>query len=407
MINCINNYNVKSNKNHQYNIAFKARVMPLETAKEIGNKIFSAKCVDVYTHILPKADADGATALTVMVNKLKEKGIKVNIHIGKNNMKDLVFNPIKQNINKKTTNDNLALILDVSENGRIDGYPNANRIIIDHHRPTKITFKDGLKYIDTTAKSCCGIIFRLFQSLGEEISKADAQNLLYAILDDYSKSKLVKFKNSELIKLPALIKDKNSNEVLEKIQALLTEEEKNVVYKRLDVMSNLTQAEKTFQKNIFKKIKITQNNKFAYVVIDPNDEEWKRRGLDSVRNLAILRDWRLRMVNGVQEDKLLTVEQKNILANVKGAIIFYKSINSNGKSVYQVSIHTNEENLNSLSIIRNSKIEWIQYLKSSNKKIKWQGGGHSDRAGGRIFSCEEEDANAYVKSVLTAAQNIL
>lgn len=403
MINCINNYNVKSNNNHQNGIAFRARVMPLETAQEIGNKIFSAQCVDVYTHILPKADADGKTALAVMVNKLREKGIQVNIHIGKNNTKDLVFNPLKQKIKKKTAKGNLALILDVSENGRIDGYPNKDRIIIDHHRPTKITFKDGLKYIDTTAKSCCGIIFRLFQSLGEEISRTDAQNLLYAILDDYSKSKLVKFKDSKLIKLPALIEDKNSNEVLEKIQALLTEEEKNAVYKRLDVMSNLTQAEKVFQKNIFKKIKVTQNNKFAYVVIDPNDEGWKNRGLDSVRNLAILRDWRLRMVNGLQEDRLLTAEQKNILANVKGAIIFYKSIDSNGNNVYQMSIHTNDKDLSSAKIARKAKVEW----EKQNKSIECQGDGHKNRAGGRIFSCEEEDANAYVKSVLTVVQNII
>jgi hypothetical protein len=101
----------------------------------------------------------------------------------------------------------------------ISEYSPENIIGFDHHHTTEHKINGNL-YIDTTAKSNCGVLTRFFESIGEKINKKDAKSLYCGMVSDYKKSGLVKLnkiKNKyELVKTDKLYADKNSLEVINK-----------------------------------------------------------------------------------------------------------------------------------------------------------------------------------------------
>lgn len=396
MINSIPSYSIDSKKRHK-NVSFKAALFPVETAQLYKRAILNPKVqtIDVKCHASPDEDTVNS-ALSMVDNWLKKNGKQVSICVNYKKTKGLYSRPLKKEIKKNSKPSDLTLIFDF--NGRskvpksfIDTFKKTkpkNRWVFDHHTRTDETF-DGNLYIDDTAKSTCGIVFRFFEALGEKINKKSLKKLYCGMLSDYQKSGLVDIKNSKLIKLSALDLDKNSKEVLEKVEAQLSEKAKTKIYKHLDVLSNLSDKEKEFQKRLFKETKTTPKGNLAYIVLEPNDKDWLNLGMKNARTTILMRNWRLNTLNYKGNDKL-TAQQKEELKNLKGAMIFYRA-----GGVYQMSIHSKDNYAERLT-------NYIR--KNINPDLKAY--GHPERQGGRIFSLQKDDVEKFINGFLNAADEV-
>ncbi len=405
MIPCINNPYLVGNNRYKKNISFKAKPIPDKSFSELINLLFSSKSWDIYCH--RSADHDTKKSAIVMAYLARKMGIKPYICIEPHEMKPLLFNPYKNSVLKRKDSapSDIALILD--HNGW-DKIPlkftdlvkkTKTKIVIDHHPLTEKSFKNAYSYIDTTAKACRAIIYRFFEAFGKEVDNFIAKNLALGLLSDYEKSKLITFKKSKLIKLPALESDKNWDEILEKIKLKLLPEDETKICKHLDVISNLTPKEKAFRTELFSKIKVTDNGKLAYVIINPNDVKWKAVGRDNYRTSTILGDLRLRLINGALEDEMFTRQQKDKFKKLKGAVVFYPA-----GEAYQLSIHSKDNGY---------AAKWLEFAKkafkeyySGHPKFEFFGGGHPNRGGGRIFSHDKTETENIIKSILEAAERV-
>lgn len=401
--NAIHSYNISGNHvKNQKNVAFRAAAFPFAWRNAIMRAIDPAESIDLYVHAF--TDDDSGNACKVLSNVFKSWGKKVNICIGRKGMKTL-FSKFRT---RKTTTDtpaDLTFIVDFNAQERI---PSSFRNIffknpryqiygLDHHTQAQ-DFVNGNIYCDNTARSCCGVVYRFLQSINMEdkIGKKNLQRLYCGMLSDYTKTELIKVENNKLIKLKALDEDENSKDVLEKVEAQLSEEQKAEVYKHLDVMSNLSDTEKAFREKLISSIKTSTNGKLAYIEIDPNDKDWYELKMDNYRTSTILRDLRVRLMDGVKHDNLFCDKQKEQLKNAEGAIIFYRVQRTNG-DLYQMSIHTKGNYATRL--ITEARKLWYE----KKAFIHFEAGGHDNRAGGRISSYSQEDANAYVKCFVDAA----
>lgn len=406
-IYCNNPY--KNHVKHQKNIAFRARPIPAEVIQVFLTKLAQATTIDVYPHAL--TDNDAGCAAKVMTSLLKMMGKKIYICIPKKGLRGL-FAKFRA---RKSTSEGLSglnLVLDFNAKERIPfsyrdifyKQPVENVIGFDHHTQAQ-GYVEGHIYCDSTARSCCGIVYRLLESLKmeEKIGAKNLQKLYCGMLSDYQKAKLIKFKDNKLIKSKMLQENlseeyKNSKEVLDRIEAQLSEEQKEEVYRYLDVLSNLTPPEDAFRTKLFSSIKTSPNGKLAYIDINPFDKGWANLGMDNFRTSDILRDLRVRLINDVAHDNMFSSKQKKQLKNVEGAIVFYRVQRHKG-DLYQMSIHTKGDYAKRL--IDEARKLWFK--KSS---IHFEAGGHDNRAGGRITSYSEEDARNYVDCFVQAAQNL-
>ncbi len=387
------------------NPSFCAKIMPQSTMKRFREKMLNkADNIIISCHASP--DDDTRCSVEVLGNWLKKMGKKVEIAVNSEKAKKLFIQESEHPVNKDQKADLLFCLDFNSKSKRPKSYINSfeqyykKQIAgFDHHPRRKGDKMDGEFYVDKSARSCCGILFRFFDAMGEKLSEKDLTTLYCGMLSDFQKSKLVKIKAGKIIPTESLLQDKNSKEIYEKISNSITPESKTKVIKYLDVLSNLSEDEKTFQKKLFTDLKVSKDGKLAYVKIPPNDPLWLSLGGDTPRISTIMGDFRRRVINNIQEDGAFSESQKETLKNVKGAMIFYS-----GGSVYQMSVHT--KCMKALSIISKAKKEWQIYLKKNSKNIEWQGGGHENRAGGRIFSLEENDIQAYVNAYLKAAEKV-
>lgn len=380
-------------------VSFGAKPMPLDAAKYIKSKILDSgvKAVDVYCHASP--DEDTVNSAKVINNWIKRQGKITSFCVSSQKLKGLFLGHGQFKIKKDEKPADLAMILDFSSESKVSrGYlellkKSKNVLGIDHHQVSDDNL-DCHFYRDTSAASCCGIIYRLFESLGEKLNKSDLRSLYCGVLSDYQKSKLVKFQNfdkgRQLVRLPLLEADKNSKEVLEKIESQLSTKEKAKIYKHIDVLSDLKPSEKAFRKRIFSDVKTTNNGKLAYVIIEPKDKEWISLGMKNSRTSPILRDLRLRLLNGINYDEAFSSEQRQKFQNIQGAIVFYRA-----GGVYQMSLTTKNDYANKL----------MAYIRE-NINPNLIGGGHPDRQGARIFSIEKNQVTDFINSFLTAAENI-
>lgn len=394
MINCIPGYSINSNNRHK-NVSFKAALFPVETAQFYKRAILNpkVKTIDVLSHASPDEDTVDS-ALTVINDWLKKNGKKTFVCVNYKKTKGLYSRPLKKEMKKGSKPSDLTLVFDFNGKSKVpksfmdvfEKTKSENIFGFDHHTRTDETF-DGNLYIDDTAKSTCGIVFRFFEALGEKISKKSLKKLYCGMLSDYQKSGLVDIKDSKLIKLPDLDLDKNSKEILEKIEAQLSEKEKAKIYKHLDVLSNLTAKEKAFQKRLFKETKTTPEGNLAYVVLEPNDKDWINLGMKNARTTILLRNWRLSTLNNKEND-MFSAQQKEKLKNLKGAIIFYRS-----GGAYQMSVHSKDNYAERLT---------TYIRKNTSLKIY----GHPERQGGRILSLQKDDVEKFINGFLDAADKI-
>lgn len=406
LVNAINSYNISRNHvKNQRTVAFKAAPFPFGWRNKLIAAINEAQTIDLYVHAF--ADDDAANACKVMAEFFKSRGKKVNICIGRKGMKSL-FSKFRT---RKTSTDapaDLTFVLDFNAQERV---PSSFRNIffrnpryqiygLDHHTQAQ-DYVNGNIYVDSTAKSCCGVVYRFFESINMEdkIGKKSLQRLYCGMLSDYTKAELIKVKHNKLIKLDALNADPNSKYVLEKVEAQLSEEQKEEVYRHLDVMSNLTHTERAFRKKLISGIKTSPNGKLACIEINPNDQDWINLQMDNYRTSTILRDLRVRLIDGIQHDSLFSDKQKKELKKVEGAIVFYRVQRSKG-DLYQMSIHTKGDYATRL--ITEARKLW--YAKTA--VIHFEAGGHDNRAGGRISSFTQEDADNYVNCFVNAAEKI-
>lgn len=408
------NYDIKYNK-----ISFKSKLVPTETGQAIKRGLFYAKSVTIHTHEGP--DDDTKRAALFMHDKLKAHGVKVSICIDKKELRDLGINPKKYKLKKGSKPAEVGLFLDhngwdkVAEKYKKLVEKTKNRIIIDHHPETDKTLENNVSYIDVKAKSCCAILYRLAECIGEKITKKDAKNLLTGIISDFHKSKRIKFKTtpngSEIERQEILNNDTNSTEVLDKVQSLLSEKQKTKIYNHIDIISNLKPKEQEFRKEIFSKIKLTPNGKMAYVIIDKKDPKWKALGMDNARTSAILRDLRLRLINNTQTDEIFTPEQKSMFANanIQGAITFYPADKKAGKpKAYQISMHSKSGTSMTKKWRIYAKQAYAQKEMQRANSVKYEliGDGHDDRSGGRIFTYDKNPIKNFIDSFLEAGQNV-
>lgn len=405
LINAINNYNiVKNHVKEQKQIAFKAAPFPFTWRNKILAAIDEARTIDLYVHAF--ADDDAANACKVMAEFFKSRGKKVNICIGRKGMNTL-FSKFGARKSKTDSPADLTFVVDFNAQERIPSsfrkifYKNNSCRIygLDHHTQAQ-DYINGNIYGDNSAKSCCGIVYRFFESISmdDKIGKKNLQRLYCGMLSDYTKTELIKVKNNKLIKLKALDKDENSKDVLERIEAQLNGEQKAEVYRHLDVMSNLTDKEKAFRKRLISEIKTSPNGKLAYIEINPDETTWAELKMDNYRTSTILRDLRVRIIDGVRHDNLFDNSKKEQLKHAQGAIIFYRVQRSKG-DLYQMSIHSKGNYATRL-------IDEARRLWYKQTNVHFEAGGHDNRAGGRIFSFSQQDADKYVDCFVQAAENL-
>lgn len=383
------------------NISFRAKPIPKTVINKTKQELLNPKVstVDIYCHT--SADEDTINSAKVFGNWLISKGKEVNICVAEKDTKDLYFNSKDYNIKQNHKPANKSVILDFNAKERLPQIystvyekTKANNIIgYDHHKSGDNKLK-GKFYIDDSAKSCCGVLTRFFDGLGEKLNKKDTKSLFCGMVSDYKKSELLKITNNKgkytVIKTDKLLQDKNSLEVFEKLENSLSKREKTDIYKHLDPLSRLTNEEKMLRKHLFENIHVSKNGKLAYVAIPPNDKLWKKVGMDTSATSEILKELRVKVSTNDFNIELLNDKQKEKLKNVDTVIAFYRK--SSDTNEYRMSIHSRS----------NSAIKLIERAKEMNSDIT--AGGHADRAGGFINSIEEKDTKNFIRAFVKASE---
>lgn len=396
MFNTIGSYTQNNNYNRS-NVAFGAKPVAKETALYYINKIKDSGAKRIHLHGHSSLDNDSYESENGLSQLLKAMGVDNYVCAKNEQLKGLFLSRSKE-IYKGDKQPDLIVTLDFNDIKRVPKLykdvfeKNKGNIIgLDHHLRTD-TMK-GDFYIDETAKSCSGIVFRFAEALGVKLRKRDYRGLYCGMLSDYQKSKLIKFEDGQLIKMPELYEDKNSLEVLEKVEKLINNKDKAKVFKYLDIMSNLTPKEMAFRDKLPSMVQVSPNGKLAYVAIDPKDKQWAGIGMDNDRTSAILRDLRLKMLDNSKSD-IFNQKQKQMLKNAKAAIIFYRT-SSKSHGCYQMSLHSKDSYAEKI----------IKYIKT-NLDPELEAGGHENRAGGRVHSVSRQDANQFVNLFIQAAEKI-
>ena len=406
-------------KNINSNIYFRANKIPKLQAEYINNRLLSSKSTDIFCHIA--TDEDSFNSAKIMYDYLSSNGVKPRILCNnskenygfdekKYDIVDLAKSPVPKN--RAET----AICIDFSEPVRIRGralkylhtFPQADVFCIDHHNcdkpiiesniihksfeqePKIITPKNG--YMDTTARSAASILVRFFEALNIPMSSQQIDSAYCAMVDDMNKANLLSINNGQIVKSAALIKDKNADDVFKMVSGNISEDKKREILSHLDVLSHLSGQEQAFRENLFKKIMISDNKKFAYAIIEPNNKDWQKIGGDNSITSKILRDFRLRVLSHKNADKYINAEQIKKLQEVEAAAVFYPDYKT-GR--YRISIHSNKDF--AMKIIDYNRAHYNMDLTA---------GGHEDRAGGSVQSLDEDVCSKWINAFILSAQNI-
>lgn len=386
---------------------FTANVMPKNCAEYIDNKLKSAKTVDIFCH--NSSDEDTFNSAKAMYSYLKNQGITPRIIAsgGKENYQYDVkkFDIIQANeISDNTKKADMALCVDFSSPTRVqsnvlkylNGY-GSNIVGFDHHNDPDVVVKDYNKitqsyaktqtmpqieakdyYIDASAKSNCAIVSRFFDAVGHKTTKEEACSLFAGMFDDTSKDGITKVGTFGQIKVSQKANDNgNTKEVMKNVMKNVNVLDKLSVLKHFFDKTKLTDKEIAFSKTLNDKTQFSNNGKFAYIEIAPNDEEWKNLGKDTVRSTKVLQQFR--------KDTL-----KN--DNVDAVAVFYPT---NG-GIYKMSILT--KNDYAKQIIDNIKANTCPDLVA---------GGHENRSGGTIDTQDAQKCHEWVKLFKQSADEVL
>lgn len=387
---------------------FTANIMPKNCAVYIDNKLKSAKTVDIFCH--NASDEDTFNSAKAMYSYLKNQGITPRIIAsgGKENYQYDVkkFDIIQANeISDNTKKADMALCVDFSSPQRVqsnvlkylNGY-GSNIVGFDHHNDPDIVVKDYNKitqsyaktqtmpqieakdyYIDASAKSNCAIVSRFFDAVGHKTTREEARSLFAGMFDDTSKEGITRV-GKRLMKVyvtPEANDNDNTKKVMQNVLKRMNILDKFAVLKHFSDKTKLTDKEIAFSKTLNNKTQYSNNGKFAYIEIAPNDEEWKKLGKDTVRSTKVLQQFR--------KDTL-----KN--DNVDAVAVFYPT----NDGIYKMSILT--KNDYAKQIIDNIKANACPDLVA---------GGHSNRSGGTIDTQDAQKCHAWVNLFKQSADEVL
>lgn len=385
---------------------FTANVMPKNCAKYIDNKLKSAKSVDIFCHT--SSDEDTFNSAKAMYSYLKGQSISPRLVVsgGKENYQYDVnkYNIIQANdISEDTKKADMALCVDFSSPVRvgsnvlkfINSY-GSNIVGFDHHNDPDIVVKDYNKitqsyaknsmpaleaknyYIDSSAKSNSAIISRFFDAIGHRATHEEARSLFAGMLDDTSKDGITKVNKLGKVKVSAKVNDNgNTKEVMKNVLGRMRVFDKLAVLKHFADKTKLTDKEIAFSKTLKDKTQYSNNGKFAYIEISPNDKEWEDLGRDTVRSTKVLQHFR--------KDSL----EKG---NVDAVAVFYPT---NG-NIYKMSIQTKGDYAK--QIIDNIKAKTCPDLVA---------GGHENRSGGTLKSLDAQKTHEWVELFKNSADEVL
>lgn len=398
------------NINSSYNFirpSFTANVMPKNCAEYIDNKLKSAKSVDIFCHTA--SDEDTFNSAKAMYSYLQSQGIQPRIIVsgGKDNYKyDIHKYEILQDnkINKNTEKADLALCVDFSAKNRVSTntleYLNSygsNIVGFDHHNDSDIVVKDYNKitksyeknsmptleaknyYIDSSAKSNSAIISRFFDAIGHKTSKEEAKTLFAGMFDDTSKDGITKVsKLGQIVVSDKLNDNGNTKEVMNNVLKNLNVFDKLSILKHFLDKTKLTEKEIAFSKSLSERAQYSNNGKFAYIEITPNDKEWEDLGKDTTRTKKVLQHFR-----------------KETLSNNKDidAVAVFYPTNDN---IYKMSLQTKADYAK--QIIDNIKASTCPELVA---------GGHENRSGGTINTTDAKKCHEWVELFKQSADEVL
>ncbi|MBR1908934.1 DHH family phosphoesterase [bacterium] len=375
------------------NVSFKANVMPKNQAQHIDNILHSGKSVDIFCHSI--SDEDTFNSATAFYNYLKQDGINARI-IASGGKSNYGYDTGKYNIiqakdiNDETKKADIALCVDFSSKDRLNSnvykhlqkYDASKIVGIDHHddknklhpdfnQITKVYEKNQVPeleaknyYIDSSAKSNCGIIYRFFEALGKTPDKEISKALYTGFTDDTAKSKC------EL--------DKNSKEVKAKLTSALNLFDIAKIKKHFVEKTLFTKEEKAFAKNLQNRIQYSQNGKLAYVEIKNDDEEWNNIGRNTEKAAIILGKFR-----------------KETLANNKNlesVAVFYPCDDG---MTYKMSITSNND----------YAMRIVDYAKEHYSK-DIVAGGHPERCGGTVLATNPIEQHNWVNYFVNSSDKI-
>jgi len=395
MINSISNYSIQ-NKNNS-NPAFRAKWISPKKGRAYIQSIKDTFAKRIYISGHSSLDDDSLCSALMLSHIVKSQGIDALVCAKSEQLNTLYMNKSKEVHRRIKKVPDLILTVDFNDILKIpklltnvfEGKGNkisehksglfegTNIIGIDHRKNTN-TLK-GNFYLDDSAKSCCGILVRLADALGYKIGREDAKIAYCGMLSDYKKKGLIKIENGQLIKKAALLEDKNSRIVLEKIEKILDNKDKTEIHNYIDVISRLTRKEKYFLEKLKSMIQIEPNGKFAYVAIDTQDKDWAKIGMDNDTTSTLLRHFR--------KDTLRNSPDLNAVA------IFYRT-SPKDHGVYRVSFHSKDGYAHKLL----KKAEVL-----SGKEI---GNGPPDRPSGSLASVDKTETDKFVNYFVEAAKEI-
>jgi len=380
--------------------------MPKNCAEYIDNKLKSAKSVDIFCHT--SSDEDTFNSAKAMYSYLKGQGISPRLVVsgGKENYQYDVnkYNIIQANdISEDTKKADMALCVDFSSPVRvgsnvlkfINSY-GSNIVGFDHHNDPDIVVKDYNKitqsyaknampaleaknyYIDSSAKSNSALISRFFDAIGHRATHEEARSLFAGMLDDTSKDGITKVNKLGKVKVSAKVDDNgNTKEVMKNVLGRMRVFDKLAVLKHFADKIKLTDKEIAFSKTLKDKTQYSNNGKFAYIEISPNDKEWEDLGRDTVRSTKVLQRFR--------KDSL----EKG---DVDAVAVFYPT---NG-NIYKMSIQTKADYAK--QIIDNIKAKTCPDLRA---------GGHENRSGGTLKSLDAQKTHEWVELFKNSADEVL
>ncbi len=386
---------------------FTANVMPKNCAEYIDNKLKSAKTVDIFCHT--SSDEDTFNSAKAMYSYLKGQGVTPRLVVsgGKENYKYDVkkYNIIQADeVLENTQKADMALCVDFSSPVRvgsnvlkfINSY-GSNIVGFDHHNDPEIVVKDYNKitqsyaknqempklnakdyYIDSSAKSNCAIISRFFDAIGHKTSREEARSLFAGMLDDTTKDGITKVNKLGKVKVTEKVDDLgNTKEVMKNVLGRMGIFDKLTVLKHFVNKTKLTDKESAFSKTLKGKTQYSNNGKFAYIEISPNDREWENLGRDTVRSTKVLQKFR--------KDSL----EKG---DVDAVAVFYPT----NSDTYKMSIQAKGDYAK--QIIDNIKAKTCPDLVA---------GGHENRSGGTLKSLDTTKTHEWVESFKHSADEVL
>lgn len=401
------------------NVNFKANKMPKEQAEYFNNQLLASDSVDIFCHTA--TDEDAFNSAKIMYDYLYSNGVKPRI-ICSNASENYGFD--KKTYDIIDVNKNIpdgqraqtALCLDFSDPIRIRGnefdylklFPKSDVLCIDHHDTanpitdsnviTAMQFnvpqidkaKNG--YLDTTAKSAASMLVRFFEALKIPMTDNQKESAFCAMTDDMNKEKLIDISDGQIIKSYKLQNDYNARDVFESIEGSISDKKKTEILSHLDVLSRLKPKEKAFRLSLYKNIKITPNKKFAYVIIPPDDKNWKKIGGDTPTASKILRDFRTRILEHKKTDEFIDKDLLARIQDVQAIAVFYPDSKA-GR--YRVSMHSNKDY--AFRIIDLIKKQYYSPLKA---------GGHPNRAGGSTQTLDKNKCAIWANNFICAGENI-